>query len=69
MDVHCLLSFEVRDKEGNHLRWNVSLLESDMRLTVNDLIHNSDKLAQKVDARNSAEGYIQAGGDLTVWYY
>ena len=58
-------------QEGNHLRWNgyrVSLLQSDMRFTVNDLIHNSDKLVQKVDARSSAERYIQAGGDVTVWY-
>jgi hypothetical protein len=66
MEVLCLLSFEVKDKEGKKLGWNVSLLESNMLFTLNDLIDNADKVAQKVDTQWSAKRYIQAGGDLMV---
>lgn len=66
MNVFCLVTFDVRDKAGKKLHWNVSLLESDMRLTINDLIDKSDVIARKTDEMRVAKAYIQAGGDLTV---
>lgn len=66
MSLHCLLAFEVRDKAGGMLFWNVSLVESDLRLLLTELISHADEISRTDDIRRSASSYIQAGGEVKV---
>jgi len=66
MNVLCLLTFVVKEKEEGNLRWDASLVESDWTLTVDDLIQKLNALIETENPKREAIAYVEAGGALMV---